>query len=425
LLLMTAGIVIDLMRAFETFHQLEFGAQSAALYGLSLSTNANGSYKPAQAQANIQAAIDTVAANSWNIAQAGPQNGFSGIWSKPITLNQAQFVTNPLDANEFFVQVTSARTGVDALQQFFLPLVNAGLPTKQVAPQAQRSSPSSTVEVLGQPATRIGYGAPLNSAPGSRAGDLVGFATFPLAISNVQFAQISASNQAMMTIDLVSSPPSQTPTQKGHIQGCFVNVAGTGNGANFYGPGQGNLAIDQLEGLLGYFRATSNQPPIAPAVVEQGSPLSAFNPADPTFSARLLEINQTLATVSPPPRVYIIPVLKQNPSFTTTNLVVGFAYLQLSITVPPNGTQPVAPTIIATLQASVPVRNASSAAGYSGIPGNTTNLMPPPSVAPPVAPFIPRQVDVATNGVIPAPRGIVLAPAVSPRQIALPIVPKS
>jgi hypothetical protein len=444
LLLITAGICIDLMRAFETVHQLEFGAQTAALYGLSLSTNAlTGSYSTAQAQTNILTAIAQVADGAWNSAQSGPQNGFlpGGIWSSPVTFGPTQFVTNPLDPTEFFVQVTAQRTGMDALQQFFIPLAYVGLPPNGgIPPQVQTAALYSTVEVLGQPATRIGYGPPVGSAPGTRAGALYPFAALPIAISNQQFAAMAIPTnnpaQAGFTIDLVTSTSqeySETPPP-GHVKGCLVNVAGTGSGsgANFYGPAVGETAIEQLEGLLSYFGAVSEQQPIAPALVEAGSSqLSAFDPAnasntsDPDINTtQLLNVLATLPTVNAANIAinYIVPVLANDPSFTANNTVVGFAYLQLAAPFVESSNTNTLNTLSITMAPSVPVRNASSATGFSSIPGNTGNLMLTPPFPPLPPPFQPRFVDPTTNGVTQRPQGIVLAPAVSPRQIAPPIV---
>jgi len=396
---------------------LEFGAQTAALYGLGMSTNADGSYTTAAAQANIQAAVINAQNSNWNIAQTGPQ-GVGGVWSKPVTFSAIQFVPNPLDATEFFTQVTSQRVGTDALQQFFIPLAYVGLPNSGPAPppQVQNVSLTNTVEVLGQPATRIGYAAPLGSAVGTRANQLLQFACLPLAISNTQFvnAALPTTTTKTYTIDLVTSATPQATPPSGHINGCLVNVAGTGNGTNYYGPGQGNLAINQIESLLGYFGATgSTQPPIAPAGVEAGSLLSALDPANAANTARWNELLAVVATLKIG-HTYIVPVLAQNPSFATNNQVVGFAYLTLDSV----NTTGALSSVTFDIAPSVPLRNASSAAGFSGIPGNTTALMPIP-----VAPFAPRAVDPMTNGMTTRPRGVVLAPAVSPRQLKPPVVP--
>jgi hypothetical protein len=428
LLLITAGISVDLMRAFECIHQLEFGAQTAALYGLSYSTNPNGSFSTGQAQTNILGAISVVANNAWNVAQAGAQNATG---SKPVNFAPTQFVPNPLDPTEFFVQVTAQCIGANALQPFFIPLAYVGISGGIPAP-VQQESLSSTVEVLGQPATRIGYGAPLGSAPGTRAGDLMGFATLPIAISNVQFAPITAAGQTTTTytIDLVTSTSAEYtgPAPAGHIKGCLVNVAGTGNGNNFYGPAQGEIGIDQLEALLTYFGATSDQQAIAPAVVEQGSSLSGFDAANANNPpADVQELYNALSTLPAPPNIaaphaYIIPVLAQDPSFTANNQVVGFAYLNLDTAFVQATNSTTLNTLTVDIATSVPVRNASSATGYSSIPGNTGNLMPAPL---PGSPFLPRTVDPTSNGITIRPRSIVLAPAVSPRQLAPPIVPQS
>ena len=54
------GISIDVMRDVETAHQLSYAAKSAALYGLSLATNSNGSFTQGSGQANITNAITSV-----------------------------------------------------------------------------------------------------------------------------------------------------------------------------------------------------------------------------------------------------------------------------------------------------------------------------------------------------------------------------
>jgi hypothetical protein len=404
------GISVDLMRDFETYHQLEFAAQAAALYGLSLATNIDGSYSLTSAQTNIAAAVAAAGAASWNSAQFGPDNS---TWSKPVTFasSDIQFVKNPKDGNEFFLQVTARREAGNALKQFFVPVLHTALPASAVPAGVKTFSTQTVVEVLGQPASRIGAGPPLNSSGGTRASDLIEFATLPLAISNAQFATIANPSQqgTTYTIDLVSSTSSEYrgSAPAGHVKGCLVNVASTGGGSIYYGNAQGNLAIEQLEGLFNYFGAKALQQTIAPALVERGSRLSAFDPADPVFLSRRSEISQALIQL--PHKFYIIPVLAVDPNFSSTNIVVGFARLKLNqVNVQGN-----VPTSVAVdIAETVPVRNASSATGFSGIPMNLSTLMPAP-----VYPFIPRQFDPGSNGVSARPRGVVLAPAISPRQI--------
>jgi hypothetical protein len=405
----TLGLGIDLMRDFEAHRQLQFAAQSAALFGLSQATQTDGTYSIKNAQANISAAVVSASQGNWNIAQFGPVNN---TWSKPVIIDSSnvQFVANPIDANEFFTQVTAGWNGNNALQQFFIPLFFTSLSGKSVPNSVRFISTHSTVEVLGQPASRIGPGAPTTSV-NQAITNFSGFASFPLAISNQQFVNIANPNQATTTytVDLVSSTSVEFagPAPPGHIKGCLVNLSSTGIGNNFYGNGQGDTAIDQLEGLLNYFGARAFVPTIAPAVVERGSQLNAFDPANPAFTNRANEISQTLLQLGQ--RYYIFPVLASDPSFTKTNTVVGFARLALGQITFTAG-MPVAITI--TIGESVPLRNASSATGFASIPTNTTNLMPAP-----VFPFGPRQFDTSSGGVSIRPRGIVLAPALSPRTL--------
>jgi hypothetical protein len=408
LLMITAGISVDLMRAFVTVHQLEFGAQTAALYALSLSTNKDGSYSLVQAQTNVQTAVAKAGAQQWNVAQVGPLNG---VWSSPVTLSQTQFVLNPLDQNEFFLQVTAQCAGQNALKPFFIPLAYAGF-SGVVPPAVQTESFSKTVEVLGQPATRIGAGAPVNSAAGQRAADFVGFACLPLAISNLQFSRAAklGATVASYTVDLVSSSSAEylVAPPAGHIKGCLVNLVGNAGALNYYAPANSLAAVGQLQGLLGYFTRAPGAVP--PSMVETGSQLNGF---DPAALGRSLNGALRLLALLPANGYYIVPVLQNDPSFAAPNKVVGFARLQLAITQPKAGL-----LITATLADSVPLRNASSATGFSGIPGNAAQILPAP-----VPPFTPRTFDQNTKGVSVRPPGIVLAPAISPRQIALPILP--
>jgi hypothetical protein len=406
-MLATLGLAMDLMRDFEAHRQLQFAAQSVALFGAAQSSQIDGSYSLSTAQDNIVSAIVAASGGNWNIAQFGPVNN---TWSKPVSFDASnvQFISNPADASEFFTQVTASRDGLDALQQFFLPAVFTSLNGQQ-APQSVRSvSTHSTIEVIGQPASRVGSGAPATSIDQGIA-NFSGFASFPLAISNQQFATIANPSQTTLNyvIDFVSSTSSELrgAPAAGHLKGCLVNLCPATSTTSFYGSGQGDTAIDQLQGQLNYFGATATVQTIAPAVVERGSLLNAFDPADPTFLKRANEISQTLVQV--PQKFYIIPVLANDPTFTGQNSVVGFARVSLGQTIFVAG-EPSAINI--TIGESIPLRNASSAVGFATTQVTSGTLMPAP-----IFPFLPRQFDSASGGVSKRPRGIVLAPALSPR----------
>ncbi len=403
LLLVTMGISTDLMRDFETANQLEFAAQTAALYASSLSTNSDGSFSLTSAQTNMENAIANASNFSWNSAQFGPVNN---IWSKSVTFSGSdiQFVNNPLDQNELFLQLSASRRGTDALQQFFLPLAYANF-SNQKLPLSQ-VSPAKAVEIFGQPASRIGAAVPINSSD-VRAQDFIGFAALPLAISNQQFATIANPSQTTTTyiIDLVSSS-SKNAAQPGHIKGCFVNLASSGNNnGNYYGIAQGSQAINQLLSMLGYFKSGSAA--TLPAQVERGSQLSAY---DPAFFTTTQQTNISQAISLLPNKFYMLPVLASDPNFAgNNNMVVGFARFKLNSV---NTASGAVVSLTMDIGESVPMRNASSATGFSTVSNVNNSVMPAP-----VYPFLPRQYDNASNGMSVRQRGTVLAPALSPRKI--------
>jgi hypothetical protein len=413
LLFGAVGICVDLQRDFQAAAELSFAAQTAAIYGLSMSTNADGSYTLAGAENNISAAVQSAYASA-NSAQSGPQsNSNNSSWSAPVVFAQTDvnFVQNPnpSDTNDLFVQLTASRSNENALKQFFLPLLsttltgsaNANLPLSQI-------NSKQIVEVIAQPATRIGAGS-LSPTAGSRAAELALFATFPLAISNQQFAQIANNSQtgSNYTIDLVNSSTVGNTAAPGHLKGAFVNLAMAD--AQTYAAAQGDVAINQLEGLLSYYHAFSLEQTLAPAMVETGSQLNAFNSADFAFSNRQAEINQVVSSV-PSNRYYIIPVIANDPSFGTSNQVVGFARLLISGAAIINKGQVVG--IPVQLGESIPVRNAVAAAGISSFDPTGQSFLPAP-----VFPFQPRQLDTVSGGITARNRGVVMAPCPSPRQI--------
>jgi len=412
LLLGAVGICVDLQRDFQAAAELSFAAQTAAIYGLSMSTNADGSYSLANAESNITTAVLSVYASA-NSAQIGPQsNASNSPWSAVVTFAQTDvaFVQNPnpADTNDLFVQLTARRTKQNALKQFFLPLLCTtltGSPSTNL-PLSQINS-AQTIEVIAQPATRIGGGS-LSPLAGSRAADLAPFAAFPLAISNQQFAQIAANAKAgnSYTIDLVNSNTVGNTAASGHIKGSFVNLVMAD--AQAYSAAQGEVAINQLEGLLGYFNA-SQQQTLAPAMVEAASQLNAFDSADPTFGNRQAEINQVLSQI-PSNSYYIIPVIANDPAFAASNQVVGFARLLITGRPITNNGQVIG--IPVQLGDSIPVRNAVTAAGISSFDPTGQTFLPAP-----VFPFQARRIDPVSGGITARNRGVVMAPCPSPRQI--------
>ncbi|HEY9868404.1 MAG TPA: Tad domain-containing protein [Candidatus Obscuribacterales bacterium] len=406
------GLAIDVMRNFLAARQLQFAAQSAALYGLSFATNQDGTYRDEDARNNVRVRImaaGSAGAGAWNRAPAGPQDGGSQ-WFSPVRLSAADvtFIDNPEDSSEFFVRVAARRDSEDALTLLFMPALHAmnSLMGQPVPELARKASPYRVAEVVGQPASRIGPGAPLDASPGSRAAELARFAALPLAVSNEQFAQAAepGQNRTRYVVDLVSSATATQATQPGHLKGAFVNLVPGGGTSAYYGDGQGEAAIDELVRLLDYFGDGRN--PLAPAAVERGSRLAAFDPSDPVFAARKQEIVTALRRL-PLHRPYIVPVVRNDPEFSSGNEVVGFARLILVQAIE-SGSGEIALTMQAT--ESVPVRNASFANGarFVGSPGAV--MLPAP-----VAPFQARTWLVGSNGLSARPRAVVLAPSLSPR----------
>ncbi len=412
------GFSTDVMRNFLCVRKLQFAADSAACYAYSCACNADGSYAPDQAKANMSAALaqcGSLDSQPWNSAPSGPSDRQSA-WESGVCFSGADisFVNNPNpdDRSELFLDVTARREGDDALRQFFLPAIYALNSLSGVPAGADLAKPYRQSEAVGQPASRIGQGPP----PGrndARALALSGFAVLPLAISNVQFETAAYPGQTRTTyvVDLFDSKSPQLlqPALPGHFKGCFVNVASRGGGAGYYGDAQGNLAIDQLIGLVKYFSPSADASAVPPAAVERGSKLSAFDPADPVFLTRKAGFLSALRQM-PSGRYFIVPVLSGDPSFSSLNEVVGFARLRLLQILNQGGTE-LSPVF--EIGESVPVKNACHANGVAALaPASVGTPMPAP-----VRPFVDRSTDTVSNFLSTRPRGVVLAPALSPRRL--------
>src|SRR5579885_1479382 len=226
---MAVGIATDFMRDFRTVRELQFGAETTALYGMSMASNPDGSYSQISAQANISNAIIAASANNWNQAQCGPIN--LKTWSLPVNFDQTDinFVNNPnpLDPNDLWLELRARRDGDLTLQQFFLKAVYAAttLTGQPMPPNAGKSRVFRYAEVVGQPASRIGAAAPWSSPVGSAGSLLAGSAAFPLAISNAQFQPFASQSTAGQTIvvDLVTSTSAEYTgaAPPGHVKGAF------------------------------------------------------------------------------------------------------------------------------------------------------------------------------------------------------------
>lgn len=410
------GLTVDVMRNVMAVRQLQFAAQSAALYAYAFATNSDGSYSVDGAKANILAKVKAAggegSSSPWNKAMAGPIAS-NNQWQSDVSFSDStvSFVNNPNpdDNSEIFLQVSARRDGNDALNMLFLPAIyKANALLEQAVPESVwQAKPFRTAEVIGQPATRIGAGVPKAAEGQSQASDLSGFATLPLAISNQEFAQAANPKEISTSyiVDLVFDASGEQAIP-GHLRGAFVNVAATGDSTKYYGTAQGDVAIDQLIQLCNYFVPAENTNVLPPGVVERGSKLQAYDPQDSIFLSRKQELINRMAQL-PLNRFYIVPVVANDPKYTEDNQVVGFARLRLVQAVNSDGSDF---ALGFELAESVPVRNASFANGLASIPYVQGTIIPPS-----VSPFDERTVLADQSSVSTRPRAVVLAPALSPR----------
>ena len=161
--------------------------------------------------------------------------------------------------------------------------------------------------------------------------------------------------------------------------------------------------------MVTYFAAPNNATSLPPTLVERGSQLATFDPAGVNFQARFPTLFGKLQQL-PLGHFYILPVLSSDSTFSGRVAVVGFARMQLvQVTNPSNGQL----QLIFAIGESVPVRNAVASEGYATIPQmQAGNFMPAA-----VAPFSARTFNPANNSVSARPRGVALAPALSPRRL--------
>jgi hypothetical protein len=429
------GFSVDVTRNIVAVRKAEFAADAAALYAYSMQTNSDGSYSDTSAWNNITAAIaepnglGVNAAKPWNDAPSGPDT-LSGSWTSGVTFTADDVlapVSNPADNNEKFLQLRFRRQGTDALQQLFMPAIFSSTNAGGVNAPNRSAEINRVIEVAGQPASRIGPGVPRSAG---NTHPLTGFACFPLAISNLQFAAASAgTGPAQFTIDLVDSQTAAQPAQPQHIKAAFINDAreNAGIGGPFYGAGQGPGGVNQLVGLLKYFSGVNDATAIPPTTVERGAFVAAFDPAAQDFQNRKQDILNALAQIAPNQFV-IVPVVSQNPIFTAgaagpfgsgANRIVGFARMRVVQLVSKQNNVANGFTVVLDIGQSVVMRN-TTAAPIAVIPlvsGSQSSASPYPILPAPAAPFQSRVYDPSTNSLTKVPRGLVLAPVLSPRSI--------
>jgi hypothetical protein len=418
------ALSIDIMRNALAVRKLQFAAEAAALHALSTCTDESGNYNPGDAETRVRTALQTSGgepASAFNSAPIGPVHWKDAPYNSGVTFGSADVILarNPADNNELWVQITAARRGNDALRMAFLPMVLAmnARDGEQLPPNAYQVEPWRTSEVVGQPASRIGEGAPRAAAgAGGRAREFAGHAVFPLGITWREFQLLAApsATRTRYAVDLQASasPSFNQPAMDGHLRGYFVNVTADG-GADYYGSGSGSLAVEQLLSNLRYFRGTVGSDETPPAAVERGSRLAWFDQADASVAQRKPQIMAVLRQI--PLRNYVMPILQNDPQVGVRNAVVGFARLRLAQTINSTGSDI---EILIDVAESVPVRNASSATGMASVPPLSLTQLPAP-----VAPFGARPDLGASDALAPRPRSVALAPALSARQFRVTPTP--
>lgn len=411
------ALTVNVMRNALAVRKLQFAAEAAATHALSLSTDAIGNYTPGGAESRALTALTASggdAASAWNSAPIGPVDYKSGPYNAGVAFGNenVQVTRNPADDSEMWLRITARRQGADALRMSFLPMILAiNLRDGEALPgNAYQVEPWRTTEVIGQPASRIGAGAPRTDATAGRAAELAGHAVFPLGITLREFQLLAnpaeARTRYIVDMQASNSPTFSQPAANGHLKGYFVNVTATG-GANYYGDGSGNLSVDQLMANLRYFRVAADNTETPPAAIERGGRLAWFDQADASVASRKAQIISALRQL-PLPRHYLMPILRNDPQVGTRNEVVGFGRLRVAQAVNASGTDF---EILVDVADSVPVRNASSATGMAAVPPFVGTLLPEP-----VVPFRMRRNIGASDAIEIRSRGIALAPAVSARQ---------
>lgn len=410
------GFAVDLTRNLVAVRKAEFAADAAALYAYTMATNSDGTYSSLTAHSNMAAAISEPngtgpnSAAAWNEAPVGPISD-TGPWNNGVTFNAADdmaFVPNAGDTTEEFLQLTARRQGPDALRQIFMPAIYAATASGATSAPNKIVSYNRLVEIVGQPATRVGAGVPRAQ---SDINVFTGFACFPLAISNAQFsAAANTTAPIKYVVDLVTSADTPAPALAGHIKGCFVNDgpgAGVVSGA-YYGSAQTSPGLDQLVGLIKYFNGIVDASAVPPSAVERGAALAAFDPAQSTFQLRKTEVMTALNQVKKG-QFLIVPVIAADPVFGSPNTVVGFARMEVVQLVTTAANVPTSIAVELNVGASVVMRNTTTGS-LAAIPTVTGTMVPAP-----VAPFLGRRYDAASNTLAKSQRGLVLAPTLSPR----------
>lgn len=410
------ALTIDVMRTVYTCDKLRAAVESAGLAAMCQAGNTTGTAYDATARNNVIYRLQELGGSTgpaWNQAPAGPDSTGSP-FDTDITFDTGSpdlFYPNPDDPREFFLRVTARRDGADSLSMFFLPAIYAfntwaGLP---VPPGLSRVTPSASVEVISQPARRIGAGL-ANSSLAQAADSFSRTATFPLAVGIGGF-ETARSTTGWQPVNLVSSTAGATTSPA--LKCAFVNVARNQSGTGeYHGQASGSSAVDELMALMDYFNVNPPSSALAPGVVEKESMLSAFDPSAAEFKNMVDNGQLPLRLQALDGSQYlVVPVVLESPTGTANQRlsVAGFARLRLRL-VSVTSSQL---NLEAEIGEAAPVCNATVGDGsfYTG-PARAINAD--------TALFAQRidpGITVDSLALAPRQRGIVLAPSISPRPL--------
>lgn len=330
-----AALTVDVMRSTYNVQILKFAGKTAALAAYASQIKETSDlYDGNTAKNNIADALNEISGQgnntiAWHQALCGPDNGQNNSGSSAVqfSADKIEFPANQQDSNEFFLTLKVRREGVDALRQFFMPLVFAL--NSSVNPKSDEFSllsPVIDVEVAAQPATRIGAGVSRLDADLEKR-KLAGFAAMPIALSNLQYAAIAQAPPALVTIDLDNAAAAPAA---GHIKAALVNLSG-GTGNSYFGDAQGNKAVTDAISNLKYF-IKGDTTAIPPKAVERGMILSAIDHESAAFTSQKANLTAIVNTLNSQKFLYMFPVMKGNPVPGTRSgqhEVLGFALFQL------------------------------------------------------------------------------------------------
>lgn len=417
------AITVDLMREFYCLSILQNTAQSASLHALRRAYNDDGELKSGQPETNIAQGLNEVngaTGAAWFSAPAGP-NADGGGGQTPVLFEGSDMTVNNADsadnAGDLLVTLKARRDGTDALKMKFIPLIYGfgNLFGQQMPSGIDTANPYRVAEVCLQPATRIGAGSDNSALIRSTFSNPHLCTSFPIALSNVQWQTAAQPTQtrSIYTIRLAGSKRGNSTTTAGEISAAFINLTASGD-SDFYNNATGGLAVNELYNNLAVF---SNESPSADsAAVERDSRVYAFDADSQEFIAKAKQISDriTKASSNLAGRFLILPLIDQNPVVGQKNRVIGFARMRLnkisfdtttnniSIQMEIGQSRPMANASVGTQLASVPSTNGTAIGSSSG-----TDL------------FTPRSFTSLNSGSLTTiARGMVMAPALSPRSIA-------